>query len=305
MRGLPTGEQTFKNIRFNVIDPSSNNRRAVIGLSYARGFPRSVAVPVNDFAPTVYLLHSSSDNTPSTFAGAITFHYTDGTEISRNIVKFKDVTNWWFSSLNNERAGVAWSGPNPVSTRVGVCWAAIENPVPDKKIDELVFHAPIEGGIYAVLGISLADRPHYIRPKTESFGGPDNWAAANAMAALVEGLAGVKNDGLAFDQVTLAPRWTSAGIDSVGVMIRFAASGGYIAYQYQYFAASREIRLAITGSGQSVRNHVLLPAESFEVTDVTANGKPIDFKSTRIENSSYADFVLPLPEMQQVIIHFR
>ena len=66
----------------------------------------------------------------------------------------------------------------------------------------------------------------------ESFGGPDNWAAANAMAALVEGLAGVKNEGLAYEKVTLSPRWVSAGVDTVDVTVKYAASEGYIAYKY-------------------------------------------------------------------------
>lgn len=305
MRGLPTGEQVFKGIRFNVLDPATHNRRSAIALSYNAGFPRSVEVPINDSAPAVYLLHSSSDNTPSDFAGAITFHYADGTEISRNIVKFKDVTNWWFSSLDNERAGVAWSGPNPVSTRVGVCWAAIDNPEPGKKIEKLIFHAPIEGGIYTVIGISLADREHYIKPRLESFGGPDNWAAANAMAALVEGLAGVKNEGLAFDKVALSPRWISAGIDSVNVAIRFAASDGYVAYRYQHNPALKEIRVTLTGSGQSVKSHILLPSGCPGIISIVSNGQPIVFTTSRIEDSSYADFELTLPQIQNVIIRYK
>jgi len=59
-------------------------------------------------------------------------------------------------------------------------------------------------GDYAVIGVTLADRPHYVPPKGESFGGPDNWAAATGWP-LVEGLAGVRNEGLAFSTVALSP----------------------------------------------------------------------------------------------------
>jgi hypothetical protein len=290
MRGLPTGEQVFNNIKFKVIDPEKNGRRAAMGLSYEKGFPESAEVTVNDTAKCIYLLHSSSDNIPSAFAGAITFIYSDGTERSRNIVKFKDVTNWWFSSLNNERAGVAWSGPNPVSTKVGVCWAAIDNPEPAKKIEKLLFHAPIEGGIYAVIAITLADRQHYIRPEIESFGGPDNWAAANGMAALVEGLAGVKNAGLAFDKVGLSPRWCSSGTDSANVTINFPASGGYVSYFYKNDRAKGEIYIQATGSGNEITGHVLLPHGAKSVKSVTLNGDPVEFTNSVIENSKYADF---------------
>jgi hypothetical protein len=290
MRGLPTGDQRFNDIKFKVIDPLKNGRRSVIGLSYEKGFPKSVEVPVNNLARCVYLLHSSSDNIPSAFAGAITFVYADGTEKSRNIVKFKDVTNWWFSSLKNERAGVAWSGPNPVSTKVGVCWAAIDNPEPVKMIEKLIFQAPVEGGIYAVIGITLADREHYIKPKIESFGGPDNWAAATGMAALVEGLAGVKNAGLAFDKVVLSPRWSSAGTDSVNVNICLAASGGYVSYHYVNNSDKKELLITLTGSGEELSCHVLLPDSVEKVISVICDGKSLPFKMVTVESSKYADF---------------
>ena len=304
MRGLPIGEQVFKNIRFNVIDPEKNGRRSVIGVSYNKGFPRMTEVPVNEMAKCVYLLHSSSDNTPSTFAGAITFRYTDGSEVSRNIVKFKDVTNWWFSALDNERAGVAWSGSNPVSTRVGVCWAAIDNPAPEKKIEKLIFHAPIEGGIYVVIGITLADREHYVKPKVESFGGPDNWAAANGMAALVEGLAGVKNKGLAFDKAELSPRWCSAGTDSANVTIRFAASDGYVSYKYLNDMKNKEIRILVTGSGNELHGHVLLPSDAASALSVNCDGDVLDFSVVTVEKSKYIVFNVNHNKPRQIIIRY-
>ena len=304
MRGLPTGDQVFNNIKFKIIDPVKNDRRSVIGLSYNPGYPRSVEVTVNETTPVVYLLHSSSDNIPSSFAGAITFRYTDGTEISRNIVKFKDVTNWWFPSLENERAGVAWSGPNPVSTKVGVCWAAIDSPNPEKKIEKLIFHAPIEGGIYAIIGITLADRPYYIRPKLESFGGPDNWAAATGMAALVEGLAGVNNLGLAFDKAGLSPRWSSSSTDSAEVSIELAASGGYLSYKYKNDRKAREIRILLTGSGNELKGHILMPENIKIVNSVTCDEKPVEFRMSTIEKSLYTDFTLPLNKVHVVRIKY-
>jgi hypothetical protein len=305
MRGIPLGDQVFNHIPFKVIDPAQNQRKSVIGISTITGLPRQMEAPIGDSAATVYLLHSSSDNIPSTVAGAITFKYTDGTEASRYLMKGKDVTNWWFSSLENDHAGVAWWGPNPCSSKVGVCWAAVNNPNPSKKIDKLIFSAPLEGGIYALLGITLADRVHYIKPAVESFGGPDNWAASTAMAALVEGLAGVKNEGLAFDKVRLSPRWTSAGVDSVNVTIQFATSKGYVAYRYKHFAAKKEITLVVTGSGNTIRNHILLPGDCQAVGSIEANGIPVDYTLVKTESSAYADFSLSLPMIQNVKIIYK
>jgi hypothetical protein len=305
MRGLPVGSQRFHNIPFNVIDPEKNQRRAVVAVSTNKGFPSQIEIPVNDTAASVYLLHSSSDNIPDNVAGAISFIYEDGSKASRYLFKGKEVTNWWFSSLENEYAGVAWYGPNLRSTKVGVCWAAIDNPLPYKKISKLIFDAPLEGGIYAVLGVTLSNQKHYVKPKGESFGGPDNWAAANGMAALVEGLAGVKNEGLAFDKVKFSPRWTSASVDSVNVTVQLSASKAYLAYQYHHNTAKKEIEIEITGSGNEINNHILLPQNCLGVKSVFVDGQPVNFTLSKIENSTYADFNVALPMVHLLKINYK
>jgi hypothetical protein len=304
MRGLPTGAQRFHDIPFNVLDPAKNKRRAAVAVSTKPGFPRALEISVNIKAATVYLLHSSSDNTPSTFAGAVSFRYSDGSERSRNIVKFKDVTNWWFAELDQPRAGVAWAGPNPVSTRVGVCWLALENPEPDKEIKTLVLHAPIEGGIYTVLAITLADQPFYIQPSLESFGGPDNWAAANAMAALMEGLAGVKNRGLALDQVCLSPRWITTGSDSVTVVAHYPASDGYVAYRYHTNRSSKKISMTVTGSGHTLKGHILLPVD-FSPVSVVCDNRTLPFTVQNAGESRYVDFEIGLDRVEHICINGR
>ena len=305
MRGLPVGSQRFHNIPFNVIDPGINQRRAVAAVSTKKGFPLQIEIPVNDTAASVYLLHSSSDNIPDNVAGAISFIYEDGSKTSRYLFKGKEITNWWFSSLENDYAGVAWYGPNLRSTKVGVCWAAIDNPFPYKKISKLIFDAPLEGGIYAVLGVTLSDQKHYVRPKGESFGGPDNWAAANGMAALVEGLAGVKNEGLAFDKVKFSPRWTSASVDSVNVTVQLSASKAYVAYHYLNNKLKKEMEIIITGSGNEINNHILLPQNCVGVKSVFVDGQPVNFTLSKIENSSYADFNVALPMVHLLKIAYK
>jgi hypothetical protein len=144
-----------------------------------------------------------------------------------------------------------------------------------------------------------------MKPKVESFGGPDNWAAATAMAALVEGLAGVKNDGLAFDKVTLAPRWSSAGVDSVNVTIRFAASDGYVSYQYKNNSLLKQIDMLLTGSGSLFRNHVLLPDSASAIESVIVNGQKVSYKMSKIEQSLYADFDVSQPGIYRINIHYH
>jgi len=287
MRGLPTGKQVFKSIDFNVIDPELNNRKSAIAVSVKAGLPREVEVPVNKTAGAIYMLHSSSDNVPGNVAGAITFVFSDGSEFSQYLFKHKEVTNWWFPDLDTESAGVAWSGPNLKSTKVGVCWAAIDNPKPEKSISKLRFSAPLEGGIYAVLGISLSNQPHYIATKGESYGGPDNWAAANGMSALIEGLAGVKNAGLAYDSVIVSPRWSTAGVDSVSVVACLEASGAYAAYHYKMDKKKNTIQLNFTSSGNTSVIQMLIPDEYSSVSGVSLNGKTIPYQLKTVGKSVY------------------
>lgn len=303
MRGLPVGNQTFGEVKYKVIDPSNNQRRSAIALSVTDNFPTQAEVVVNDSAKSVYLLHSTSG--VGGIAGGLTFFYTDSTFASKYIKTGEDVVGWWFPALKTDRSGVAWAGPNMQSTEVGVCWSAIDNPVPTKKIAKIRFTAPLEGGIYAVLGVTLANHPRYIKPSGESYGGPDNWAAANGMAALIEGLAGVKNTGLAYETVKISPRWTSAGVDSVGVTAQLAASGGYIAYKYENDKMNKEISMNITGSGKEALVHVLLPKNAWIIKSIMLNDRPIEFKLNKVENSQYVDFNLLLGAAQKVVIKYE
>ncbi|MFH0756770.1 MAG: hypothetical protein V2B15_05750 [Bacteroidota bacterium] len=144
-----------------------------------------------------------------------------------------------------------------------------------------------------------------MKPKAESFGGPDNWAAALGMAALVEGLAGVRNTGLAYSDVLLSPRWASASVDSVTVTTRFAASDGYLAYRYHHDPGKGQTELSLTGSGNQMNVHLLLPEGVSKVSSVTSSGQKLPFALTKIEKSQYVDFEVTLPGIQEVVVQYH
>lgn len=137
------------------------------------------------------------------------------------------------------------------------------------------------------MGISLSNQPHYIAPKGESYGGPDNWAAANGMSALIEGLAGVKNAGLAYDSVIVSPRWSSAGVDSVGVVACLEASGAYAAYNYKMDKKNNTIQLCFTSSGNASVIQMLIPDEYAGIAGVALNGKTIPYQLKTVGKSVY------------------
>ena len=305
LRNLPTGEQVFGKIKFQVIDPEQNSRKAVVAVSRQAGLPATVEVAINDTAACVYLLHTSSKPASENVVGAMSFVYEDGSAKFQYLINDKHLTYWWFSQLKTDHSGVAWYGKNLVAEGVGLSWCAIDNPEPKKKISKIVFHAPESNGIYALFGITLADKPHHVPLKGPSYGGPDNWSAALVMAALVEGLAGVKDapQTQAFAKPLVAPRWVESKSDTLSVSVKYPASNGYVSYQFTHNRSQKQIQLQTTSSGKAIQYHVLLP-DNAQVITARLNGKPIEIKLSTVENSLYANFEIQNDKPQEVTIKY-
>lgn len=306
LRELPTGEQTLANIKFNIIDPTKNNRKAVLAVGKEHKLPSSIEIPVNEHAACAYFLHTSSKPASENIVGGVSFVYEDGSRKYQYLVMGKHLAYWWFSELQNDYAGIAWYGKNLVSEGVGLSWCALDNPEPNKKIAKIVLHAPETKGIYTVLGITLADKPHYVPVKAPSFGGPDNWAAATAMAGLIEGLAGVKDvpNVCAFHEVRLSPRWNETLSDSVNACVHYPASNGYITYTYLHKKAQKKLIVHIAGSSEKIHCHFLLPKGISKAQNVLVNGKVPSFSTSQVEQSVYVDFTLQGNEAKIVEISY-
>ncbi len=205
-------------------------------------------------------------------------------------------TGWWFPVLKTKNAGVAWHGPNEKSTSVGLSWACIANPHPEKVIRKLIFTAAQDGTIWTVAGVTLADKMPYVRADPVSSDGPNNWSGGTTMAALIEGLSGVRNRAPAFQQVRLSPRWTAAGVDRVEVTVAYPASKGYVSYSYDHNPKTRTIRLILTGSGSGNEVRFLLPDGAGKVTEALVDDKPVQATLEKIEESVYA--TLPVGQLR-------
>lgn len=137
-----------------------------------------------------------------------------------------------------------------------------------------------------------------------SFGIPDNWGAAAVVYAVIEGLVGVVDDGVAYDRVTLSPRWTEAGVQQATAAVKCPASNGYLAYRYHHDQQGGFIELEITGSGEACACHVLLPQGVPSVSSVSAGDRFLDFRVTRVEQSHYVDFDICLPGPHRATIEY-
>ena len=303
---LPVGEQNFAGIRFNVIDADKNHRKAVVAVSKQNGFPPTVEIPVNDTASCIYMLHTSSKPASENVVGAVSFVYADGSQKTNYMMMDKQLTYWWFSSLKTDYSGIAWYGKNQVSEGVGLSWCAINNPAPSKTITKIILQAPENDGIYTVFGITLSNQKHYVPVNPVSFGGPDNWAAATAMAAMVEGLAGIKNapQSEAYGNPVIAPRWVTTASDTINATIRFAASQGYVAYHFVHNKNKNQLQITATGSGENLQYHILLPEKITAAQSVLVNNKPVKFATSSIEQSVYINFSVRNNGPQKIVINY-
>jgi hypothetical protein len=313
---LPTGPQTFAGVPFVVADPATNGRRGAIAVSRRPGFPERVEVPVGAKTGSIYVLHSVGNAGNQRVAGAITFQYEDGTDATQYVVQDRNVSGWWYPSLDGSWPGgygqprqpplveLAWRGRSDVCPNVGLYWYGLDNPHPDRRVRSVAFGSTLDGAIYAVAGLTLADQPLHRKPPAVSFGGPDNWAAGAVVYGLVEGLAGVVDRDIAYRVAGVAPRWLAAGTNDAKVVVHYPASDGYVAYDYRHDPSAREIALTLTGSGERAECHVLLPAGVAAATAVSDGAGPIAFTASRVESSTYADFGLTLPAPRAVRIRY-
>jgi hypothetical protein len=306
LRGLPRGRQVLADIPFDITDPAANDRRAVLAVSRRAGLPASVEIPVHARAGAIHLLHTSSKPTSESVCGSVSFVYDDGSSRTQYLIMEKHLTYWWFSKLKTDRSAVAWEGPNPVSAQVGISWCAIDNPEPEKTIRAIRVDAPQDDGIYALAGLTLADRAHYVAPSPVSFGGPDNWSAATAMAALIEGLAGVQDSphSQAFTHPRLSPRWDLAPDKTIKAVVRYAPSQGYVAYTYTARPERREIEITVTAGGAAVDCHILLPGVPGAGASVRVDGEPVPARFTTSGASHYADFTLSGRSPRSVVVRY-
>ncbi len=299
---FPVNQEEFEGIPFDIIDPAENNRRAVLGISNSDGYAENVRLDLNQKGKSVYFLHCANNDY---YAGRVTLHYADGTKYSDEIGRGK-ILNWWYPSTPESRKQmpklkVAWRGENAMSDRVGVCVYGLNNPNPDKIIKNIEFEAAQNGTKWMVLGVTLSDYPVHFVPGIVSGGIPMNWGAAAVTYALVEGLAGVKNESTAFEQALIAPRWTAADVDRASAKIKLEASNAYVAYDYKF--TGDNLTMQVTGNGGEQAFSILLPKDK-KVEKVMINGKTVDHQIKQVEASKYVTFSNQGRGVFDVVVNF-
>lgn len=120
----------------------------------------------------------------------------------------------------------------------------------------------------------------------------DGWGASAMLGALIEGAAGIQDDGARYEHVTLSPRWSATDdVTAARAVARYAASDGYSAYRWE--REPQRIRLNFTGSGQQATVRILLPDGVKQPATVTLDGRPVAFEREDAAGSHYLRVVTP------------
>jgi hypothetical protein len=137
-------------------------------------------------------------------------------------------------------------------------------------------------------------------------GGPSGWGAAAVISALLNGLAGIHDDSVLMQEVTVSPRFTSAGIDTAHVCARYGPSGAYVALSYDHRPAEQTISLALAGVAQKVHARVLLPAAATAASVESPAGVTSHIEI--VEQSRYLVFDVPASLRHapfEAVIHYH
>lgn len=280
---FPTGKQVFHDVPFDLVKPEENGRKACLIISRDEGYTKSAKLDFEDKAKSFYIVHTQAGGN---HLGQIVLNYTDGSRHVEYITNGQNISGWWYPQENNKNLKVAASVTNEKSLSVGAFLWAFNNPHPEKEINNIGFEGAEAPGKWIIMGITSSDYPVYFKPSRASYGAPDNWGAAAVIYALVEGLAGLKDNGIAFRKAILAPRWEAAGIDEVSATAKYESSGGYLSYIYKKTDDGKYL-ITFTGSGEEIEFRLLLP-DGKKPVKVKVNGEEQPVANTEnVEDSTY------------------
>ncbi len=293
------GRKEFMHIPFQFADPSGGHKKSLVLLSEEHS---SVNVELNRKAASVYFLHTMSGGD---IAGTACMHFADGARYRQYIKRgehidtYRDPEGPDKETRHDTQWRVAFARKNKKGLPTGMVVYGMNNPHPEKTIRSLELEAGLEGAGWLVAGLTLCDHEVFFMPSGLSGGIPDPWACGSMAYALMEGLAGIYDQGANYSKIKIVPRWISAGEKQVDVTAKYEAGGGYVSCQYRH--EEDEIRISLASCAEERLIKIFLPPGR-EPESVIVNDEVVDFHMETIENSVYAVFHLRGINVHRMVI---
>lgn len=123
--------------------------------------------------------------------------------------------------------------------------------------------------------------------KPQPDGGPSAWGAAALLHAVDEGLAGIVNNGVNYDEMIFAPRFTVTDYTELRYFTGYELSGAMV--DVRFVIKAEGMRYDLYSPANKISAHILLP-EGKECKKLLINDNETDFISVKVKNSAYVDF---------------
>ncbi len=117
-------------------------------------------------------------------------------------------------------------------------------------------------------------------------GGPRCWCGAELMHAECAGLAGVRDEGKCFSNVTISPRFVAADERKAHVRLEYPASGAVLEYAFTYDAENGKIGFCLLSDHRSVTLRMLLPEKAMNPV-LSQAGTRLDATIENVAESRY------------------
>ena len=117
-------------------------------------------------------------------------------------------------------------------------------------------------------------------------GGPNGWGAAAVLDAIDNGFAGIEDADVLMNKINLSPRFVLDDATEKRYYTGYDVSN--VLVELEYKKQGNKIIYALTSPAKEVNCHILLP-ENTSPSLVSLDGEQIEYKVSKIRNSTYVD----------------
>ena len=132
-------------------------------------------------------------------------------------------------------------------------------------------------------------------------GGPSAWGSAAFISAVDEGLAGIIDAGVRYDEMIFAPKFPVTPYTELRYLTGYEVNGTKV--DVRYILTDEGMRYDIDSPSKKIRAHILLPKEK-TCAKILVNGQEYNYSESVVGNSVYIDFNFESEEKSRIEIIF-
>ncbi len=133
-------------------------------------------------------------------------------------------------------------------------------------------------------------------------GGPSAWGAAAFISAVDEGLAGIIDTGVRYDEMIFAPKFPVTPYKELRYLTGYELNGTKV--DVRYILTKEGMRYDIDSPAKKIQAHILMPKDCV-CAKVLIDEQEHDYKEMKVGNSVYIDFDFEPESKSSIQILFR